>query len=636
MIELIPALLAQQPLKQTATPTQPIEPSSLIQSQSATPTVTPDSPIAIPESVFVPVKATPTPSPTAKPASQAAPVTSKVALPKVPQARTSRTTARSAPPSNPQPLNSQTASKNEPVAPKVSSTAPTKPTEKPAPSIASPSITVETPAPTEQAKSRVSSSIEIPVPKPTNQVEPEASGSRASSNIEIPVPKPANQIAPEASRSEISDRIKVPAPKPTNQVAPATSRSRASSSIEIPVPKPANQIAPEASRSRVSSDIEIPAPKPANQVAPETSRSETSDRIEVPTPKPAAQTAPQSSTQAQKQLLEQRLADIVSRDRSIKQAAQRDTLVARAYSYATQRRFEQARKLLQDPAIPAEVRGQIASNINSLESASRTIGVTPIKAPTVKRNNAVLVSKRNNAVLVRKSSMVSRSVSIPVPRPQQAISIQIPRAIDSLPIQQRPPATDLTAPIASDAGSESQYSGQVVNPKNLQAFNRNLPRLNSTSQIVYPLPEPVPVTSRFGWRRHPVTGVRRFHAGVDLGAGQGTPVIASRGGKVKIADRMGGYGLAIVLQQPNGAQDTLYAHLSQIFVRPGETIQPGAIIGRVGSTGLSTGPHLHYEARRKTNSGWVAVDPGGQLEAARVRLVQARRIEAQSSSNQGG
>ncbi|MBD2080853.1 M23 family metallopeptidase [Leptolyngbya sp. FACHB-17] len=234
---------------------------------------------------------------------------------------------------------------------------------------------------------------------------------------------------------------------------------------------------------------------------------------------------------------------------------------------------------------------------------------------------------------MRRSSTVSQRIPIRVPRPQQAISIQVPRAIDSLLIQQRPPATDFTSPIASDAASE--YSGQVVNPKNLQAFNRNLPRLNSTSQIVYPLPEPVPVTSRFGWRRHPVTGVRRFHAGVDLGAGQGTPVIASRGGKVKIADRMGGYGLAIVLQQPNGSQDTLYAHLSQIFVRPGETIQPGAIIGRVGSTGLSTGPHLHYEARRKTNSGWVAVDPGGQLEAARARLVQARRIEVQSSANRG-
>ncbi|MBW4524601.1 MAG: M23 family metallopeptidase [Phormidium tanganyikae FI6-MK23] len=219
------------------------------------------------------------------------------------------------------------------------------------------------------------------------------------------------------------------------------------------------------------------------------------------------------------------------------------------------------------------------------------------------------------------------------PRSQQTVTIQVPRAIQSLPIQRRTVAPDPTAPIASD--SAGGYIDQVVTPKNLQAYNRNLPKLTSASQIVYPLPEPVPVTSRFGWRRHPVTGARRFHSGVDLGAGQGTPVIASRGGKVTIADRMGGYGLAIVLQQPNGSQDTLYAHLSQIFVRPGEKIKPGTIIGRVGSTGLSTGPHLHYEARRMTNSGWTAVDPGGQLEAARVRLVQARQGEAQASANRG-
>lgn len=541
MLELIPTLLAQQPLKQTATSVRPIERNSLTQSQSLPPTVTPEAAIAIPESIIIPVAATP--SPTATPASQVSPVASKVALPKVPQVRTSRTTPRSTPQPTPQAA-PQVFSQTEPAAPKLSSTTPAKLTEKAAPSTA-PSA-VETPTPTTESTKPRTRSIEIPVPKPRNQ-------EKSPQEIEIPVPQPSNSVKPNAPRLGASDRI------------------------------------------------------------------------ESPTSKPTAQNSPQSSTQAQKQLLEQRLADIVAKDRAVKQAAQRETLVARAYSYATQRRFEQARKLLQDPAISAEVRAQILSNINSLESASRTIGVAPIKVPP---------AKPNRLVTTRKSSTVSRSIPIRVPRPQQAVIVQVPTAIDSLPIQQKPPVIDRTTPIASDASSD--YSGQVVDPKNLQAFNRNLPKLDSTKRIVYPLPEPVPVTSRFGWRRHPVTGVRRFHAGVDLGAGQGTPVIASRGGKVKIADRMGGYGLAIVLQQPNGTQDTLYAHLSQIFVRPGETIQPGAMIGRVGSTGLSTGPHLHYEARRKTNSGWVAYDPGGQLEAARVQLVQARRLESQSSLNRGG
>ena len=364
------------------------------------------------------------------------------------------------------------------------------------------------------------------------------------------------------------------------------------------------------------------------------SQTDTARSIEIPVPQPTLQATPQSPIQAQKQLLEQRLAGIVSKDRAIKQA-QRDSLVSRAYDYATQRRFAQARKLLQDPTIPADVRDQILNNINSLESASRAIGVTQIKESATRA--VVPAKKPTRSVVALKPPAVFTGVTSRTP--QQSITIQVPQAIQSLPIQQKSPLTDPTASIASDSATgyiDQLGSDQVVNPKNLQAFNRNLPKLTSAGQILYPLPEPVPVTSRFGWRRHPVTGVRRFHSGVDLGAGQGTPVIASRAGKVVSADRLGGYGLAIVLQQPDGSQDTLYAHLSQIFVRPGEQIKPGTIIGRVGSTGLSTGPHLHYEARRMSNTGWVAVDPGGQLEAARVRLVQARQTEARSSRSNSG
>ena len=122
---------------------------------------------------------------------------------------------------------------------------------------------------------------------------------------------------------------------------------------------------------------------------------------------------------------------------------------------------------------------------------------------------------------------------------------------------------------------------------------------------MYPLPVPAPVTSKYGWRVHPVNGNRRFHAGVDLGAAQGTPILATRTGRVSVADRMGGYGLAVVLQHAKGKQDTLYAHMSEMFVHPGEQVKPGTIIGRVGSTGLSTGPHLHYETRQQKGSSWA-------------------------------
>lgn len=486
-----------------------------------------------------------------------------------------------------------------------------------------PATPAPAPVPTPNALTPITSNLPLPqVPQKPVPITPQTvtnsqpvessvvTESKPSSTAK-PVDRPATTSVKPAERS-------IPSATPTKKPAVQAAPKIEAAGIEIPVPKPAIQAAPTPSKTS------LPVSKPATQATPKTPAT----AIEIPVSKPTIQAAPTPPSQAQKQLLEQRLADIVSRDREAKHAQQRDTLVARAYSLATQRRFAQARKLLQDPSISTEMRDQILSNINSLESASRTVGVTPIKEPVTKPARPTVTARKPSTTVARAPQTPSR---------QQSITIQVPRAIQSLPIQRRSPIPNSTSPIASD-DSTGQYIDQIATPpKNLQAFNRNLPQTIAKGQIVYPLPEPVPVTSGFGWRRHPVTGVRRFHAGVDLGAAQGTPVIASRGGKVTVADRMGGYGLAIVTQQPDSKQDTLYAHLSQIYVRPGEKIQPGMIIGRVGSTGLSTGPHLHYEARQMTNSGWTAVNPGAQIEAARSRLVQARQQEERSTSTgQGG
>jgi murein DD-endopeptidase MepM/ murein hydrolase activator NlpD len=147
---------------------------------------------------------------------------------------------------------------------------------------------------------------------------------------------------------------------------------------------------------------------------------------------------------------------------------------------------------------------------------------------------------------------------------------------------------------------------------------------------MFPLTIPAPITSLFGWRIHPITGNRRFHSGTDLGASLGTPVLAADAGKVAIADFLGGYGLTVVLEHKKFTQQTLYGHLSEIFVHPGEWVKQGAVIGRVGSTGNSTGPHLHFETRQLTPEGWVATDPGIQLENALAKLLESLRV-AQSS-----
>jgi murein DD-endopeptidase MepM/ murein hydrolase activator NlpD len=104
------------------------------------------------------------------------------------------------------------------------------------------------------------------------------------------------------------------------------------------------------------------------------------------------------------------------------------------------------------------------------------------------------------------------------------------------------------------------------------------------------------VTSGFGMRFHPILHAVREHDGIDLAAPIGTPVFATQDGVVRMADRHGGYGLFVDLDNGSGLQ-TRYGHMSRLSVVAGQRVRKGQLIGSVGSTGLSTGPHLHYEVR---------------------------------------
>ena len=112
------------------------------------------------------------------------------------------------------------------------------------------------------------------------------------------------------------------------------------------------------------------------------------------------------------------------------------------------------------------------------------------------------------------------------------------------------------------------------------------------------------VTSDFGPRVSKFTGKREFHKGIDISAPEGTPVFAPATGKVIFAGRDGSYGLTIKIVH-NSNLITRFAHMQSIDVKVGQEIERGAVIGQVGNTGRSTGPHLHYEVRL---SG-VPVDP---------------------------
>lgn len=116
-----------------------------------------------------------------------------------------------------------------------------------------------------------------------------------------------------------------------------------------------------------------------------------------------------------------------------------------------------------------------------------------------------------------------------------------------------------------------------------------------SGQLLYPSDSSI--TSSFGWRRHPILGYMRFHAGIDFGASYGSTIRAADSGTVIFAGWYGGYGYAIVIDH-GGGMTTLYGHSSKLYVSTGQAVQRGEAIASVGSTGLSTGPHLHFEVRK--------------------------------------
>jgi murein DD-endopeptidase MepM/ murein hydrolase activator NlpD len=124
------------------------------------------------------------------------------------------------------------------------------------------------------------------------------------------------------------------------------------------------------------------------------------------------------------------------------------------------------------------------------------------------------------------------------------------------------------------------------------------------------------VTSGFGWRKDPFTGASRFHAGVDIRSSYGREVASVASGRVVSAGVQGGYGQSVVVEHAPGLR-TRYAHLSSIDVEEGQTIESGAVLGKVGQSGRATGPHLHFEVLKNGKS--VNPAAGGRLLAAALK-----------------
>ncbi len=139
------------------------------------------------------------------------------------------------------------------------------------------------------------------------------------------------------------------------------------------------------------------------------------------------------------------------------------------------------------------------------------------------------------------------------------------------------------------------------------------------------------ISSSYGHRRHPIQGYRKMHSGVDFAAPTGTPIMAAGNGTIEVAGRNGGYGNYIRIRHTDGYK-TAYAHLSKFRrgIRPGVYVTQDQIIGYVGSTGMSTGPHLHYEVHlngKKINPRRLSQLSGKPLSDAEMPAFNERRIE---------
>lgn len=156
-----------------------------------------------------------------------------------------------------------------------------------------------------------------------------------------------------------------------------------------------------------------------------------------------------------------------------------------------------------------------------------------------------------------------------------------------------PPSTQLVPAIAALSGHRPVAPGAI--PPTTNAVPVLGPDLEGLPRLAQPVIGRA--SSGYGHRIHPVNGSKSMHAGLDLAAPTGTPVAAAAEGTVTHAGPAGTYGNLVTVRHANGFE-TRYAHLSAVTVAKGDRVSPGQEVGKVGSTGLSTGPHLHFELRR--------------------------------------
>jgi murein DD-endopeptidase MepM/ murein hydrolase activator NlpD len=203
---------------------------------------------------------------------------------------------------------------------------------------------------------------------------------------------------------------------------------------------------------------------------------------------------------------------------------------------------------------------------------------------------------------VSETASVRRSPSNSVKSPAVPPSVTAPGNYPEATVISEFPLTDSLTSGKGTSPSDTVRPRLVIQPSTSDTVAPAFPPTSSTfpgtSGLIEPVSLRMPVqgriTSDFGGRRDPVNGRHRFHEGIDIAAPKGTPIQAAAAGTVIYAGRNGGYGNTILVEHADG-RTTRYAHADSLMVNAGDTVEAGQTIAAVGSTGHSTGPHLHFE-----------------------------------------
>jgi len=222
-------------------------------------------------------------------------------------------------------------------------------------------------------------------------------------------------------------------------------------------------------------------------------------------------------------------------------------------------------------------------------------------ARDVVRREKQAIAKREGAVAAAVAELQQKSAELVTLRAAQAAS-------QAQAVTMRKSKTRALAGVKGDLAALERQENQLLAES--AALARYIAGSSGggggTGELMWPVQGPI--TSPYGYRIHPILGYKKLHTGIDFGVGYGTPIHASDSGTVIYATWMGGYGNVVVVDHGRGIS-TLYAHQSRMAVGSGARVARGQTIGYVGSTGFSTGPHLHFEVRVNGNP----VDPMGYL-----------------------